>query len=54
MEGFYRTKKLVVLRHENLCLKSESPQTDDDLSAKDSKEDPRYVEANDPTVRIQR
>ena len=53
-EGSRRTKKLVVTRAENLRLRSESPQTDNDLSTKDSKEDPRCVEANDPTVRIRR
>ena len=53
-EGSHRTKKLVVTRAENLLLRSESPQTDDDLSTEDSKEDPRCVEANDPTVRIRR
>ena len=54
VEGSRRIKKLVVTRAENLRLKSVSPQTDDDLSTKDSKEDPRCVEANDPTVRIRR
>ena len=53
-EGSRRTKKLVVTRVENLCLRSVSPQTNDDLSTEDSKEDPRCVEANDPTVRIRR
>ena len=53
-EGSRRTKKLVVTRAENLRLRSVSPQTDDDLSTKDSEEDPRCVEANDPTIRIRR
>ena len=53
-EGSCRTKKLVVTRAENLRLRSMSPQTDDDLSTKDSEEDPRCVEANDPTIRIRR
>ena len=53
-EGSCRTKKLVVTRAENLHLKSVSLQIDDDLSTKDSEEDPRCVEANDPTVRIRR
>ena len=54
VEGSRRTKKLVVTRAENLRLRSESPQTDDDLSTEDSEEDPRCVEANDPTIRIRR
>ena len=53
-EGSCRTKKLVVTRAENLRLRSVSLQTDDDLSTEDSKEDPRCVEANDPTVQIRR
>ena len=53
-EGSHHTKKLVVTRDENLCLRSESPQRDDDLSTEDSKEDPRCIEANDPAVRIRR
>ena len=53
-ESSCRTKKLVVTRDENLRLRSESPQTDDDLSTEDSEEDPRCVEANDLTVRIRR
>ena len=53
-EGSRRTKKLVVTRAENLCLRSVSLQIDDDLSIEDSEEDPRCVEANDPTVRIRR
>ena len=53
-EGSRRTKKLVFTRDENLHLKSKSPQIDDDLSTEDSEEDPKYVEANDPIVRIQR
>ena len=53
-EGSLRTKKLVVTRAEIFCLRSVSPQTNDDLSTKDSEEDPRCVEANDPTVRIRR
>ena len=53
-ESSRHTKKLVVTRAENLHLKSESPQTNDDLSTKDSEEDPRCVEANDPTVHIRR
>ena len=48
------TKKLVVTRAENLRFRSVSPQTDDDLSTEDSEEDPRCVEANDPTIRIRR
>lgn len=51
-EGSRRTKKLVVTRDDNLRLRSVSPQTDDDMSTDDSEEDPRCVEANDPTVRI--
>ena len=51
-KGFRHTKKLVVIRDDNLRLRSESPQTDDDLSTKDSEEDPRCVKANDPIVRI--
>ena len=54
VESSRRTKKLVVTRAENLRLKSVSPQTDDDLSTKDSEEDPRCIEANDPTIRIRR
>ena len=54
MEGFCCTKKLVVIRDDNLRLRSESRQTDDDLSTEDSEEDSRCVEANDPVVRIQR
>ena len=53
-EGSRRTKKLVVTRAENLRLRSVSPQIDDDLSTKDSEEDPRCVEAHDPIVRIRR
>ena len=53
-EGSHRTKKLVVTRAENLRLRSMSPQTDDDLSTEDSEEDPRCVEANDPTIWIRR
>ena len=53
-EGSRRPKKLVVTRAENLHFRSMSPQTDDDLSTKDSEEDPRCVEANDPIVRIRR
>ena len=53
-EGSRRTKKLVVTRVENLCVRSVSPQTDDDLSTEDSEEDPWCVEANDPIVRIRR
>ena len=49
-----RTKKLVVTSDENLRLRSESPQTYDDLSTEDSEEDPRCVEANDPTIQIRR
>ena len=47
-DGFRRTKKLVVTRAENLGLTIVSPQTDDDLSTKDSEEDPQCIEANDP------
>ena len=54
VEGSRCTKKLVVTSAQNLRLRSVSPQTDDDLSIEDSKEDPRCVEANDPTVRIRR
>ena len=53
-EGSRCIKKLVVTRVENLRLKSKSPQTDDDLSTEDSEEDPRCVEANDPTIQIKR
>ena len=53
-KGSRYTKKLVVTMDENLCLRSESPQTHDDLSIEDYEEDPRCVEANDPTVRIRR
>ena len=53
-KGSRCTKKLVVTRAENLLLRSVSPQIDDDLSTKDSKEDPRCVEANDPTIWIRR
>ena len=53
-EGSRCTKKLVVTRAKNLRLRNVSPQTDDDLSTEDSEEDPRCVEANDPTVRIRR
>ena len=53
-EGSRRTKKLIVTRAENLRLRSVSPQTDDDLSTEDFEEDPRYVEANDPTIQIRR
>ena len=53
-EGSRRTKKLVVTRDENLRLRSKSPQTNDDLSTEDSKEDPKCVEANDPTIWIRR
>jgi hypothetical protein len=35
-----------------LHLRSATPQTDDDFSTDESDEDPRCVEANDPTVRI--
>ena len=44
-EGSRRTKKLVVTKDDNLRLRSESPQIDDDLSVKDSEEDPRCVKA---------
>ena len=53
-EGSYHTKKLVVTKDENLSLRSESPQTNDDLSTRDFEEDPRCVEANDPIVWIRR
>ena len=53
-EGSRRTKKLVVTRAENLRLRSVGPQTDDDLSTEDSEEDPRCIEANDPTIWIRR
>ena len=53
-EGSRHTKKLVVTRAENLHLRSECPQTNDDLSTEDSEADPRCVEANDPTVWIRR
>ena len=53
-EGSRRTKKLVATRAKNLRLRSVSPQTDDDLSTEDSEEDPRCVEANDPTMGIRR
>ena len=51
-KGSHRTKKLVLTRDDNLRLKSVTLQTDDDLSTDDSEEDPRYVETNDPTLRI--
>ena len=53
-EGSRHIKKLVVTGAENLHLRSVSPQTDDDLSTKDSEEVPRCVEANDPIIRIRR
>ena len=53
-EGSRRIKKLVVTRAENLHLRNVSPQTHDDLSTKDSEEDPWCVEANDPTIRIRK
>ena len=53
-KGSRHTKKLVVTRDENLHLRSKNPQIDDDLSTKAFEEDPRCVEANDPTIQIRR
>jgi hypothetical protein len=50
--GSRPTKKLVVSRDDTLRLRSISLQTDDDNSTDESDEDPRCVEANDPTIRL--
>lgn len=52
-EGSRPTKKIIISQHDReLHLRSATPQTDDDFSTDESEEDPRCVEANDPTVRI--
>ena len=52
-EGSRLTKKIIFSQHDReLHLRSATPQTDDDCSTDESEEDPRCVEANDPTVRI--
>ena len=52
-EGSRPTKKIIFSqRDRELHLRSATPQTDDDCSTDESEEDPRCVEANDPTVRI--
>ena len=52
VESSQRTKKLVTGRG-SLRLRSVSPQEeDDDMSTEESDVDPRYMEPNDPTVRI--
>jgi len=52
-EGSRPTKKIIFSqRDRDLHLRSATPQTDDDFSTDESDEDPRCVEANDPTVRI--
>ena len=52
VESSQRTKKLVTGRG-SLCLRSVSPQEeDDDMSTEESDVDPRCMEPNDPTVRI--
>jgi hypothetical protein len=51
--GSRPTKKIIISqRDRELHLRSATPQTDDDFSTDESEEDPRCVEANDPTVRI--
>lgn len=52
VEGSRPTKKLVVTRDDRLHLRTASPQSDDDESTDESDEDPRCMEANDPTVRF--
>jgi hypothetical protein len=52
IDGSRPTRRLVVTRDERLRLRSVSPQSDDDESTDDSDEDPRCIEANDPTVRF--
>jgi hypothetical protein len=52
-EGSRPTKKIIFSqRDQDLHLRSATPQTDDDFSTDKSNEDPRCVEANDPTVQI--
>ena len=52
-KGSRPTKKVIISQHDReLHLRSATPQTDDDFNTYESKEDPRYIEANDPTVRI--
>jgi hypothetical protein len=52
-EGSRPTRKIIISqRDRELRLRSATPQTDDDFSTDESEEDPRCVEANDPTVRI--
>jgi Protein of unknown function (DUF 659)/hAT family C-terminal dimerisation region len=51
-EGSRPTRRLVVTRNLNICLQSTSPQSDDNETTDESDEDPRCVEANDPTVRM--
>ena len=52
-KGSRPTKKIIISQHDReLHLRSATPQTDDDFSTDESEEDPRCVEANDPTVRI--
>ena len=52
-QGSRPTKKIIISqRDRELRLRSATPQTDDDFSTDESEEDPRCVEANDPTVRI--
>ena len=52
VESTQRTKKLVTSRG-SLCLRSVSPQEDDDnMSTKESDVDPQCMEPNDSTVRI--
>jgi hypothetical protein len=53
VEGSRSTKKIIFSQCDRkLHLRSATPQTDDDFSTNESEEDPSYVEANDPTVRI--
>ncbi len=52
VEGSRPTRRLVVTRDERLRLRAVTPRSDDDESTDDSDEDPRCLEANDPTVRL--
>ena len=52
-EGSRPTKKIIISQHDReLHLRSATPQSDDDFRTKESEEDPRCGEANDPTVQI--
>ena len=52
VEGSRPTMRLVVTQGERLRLRAATPRSDDDESTDESYEDPRCVEANDPTVRV--